>query len=418
MSLPRLLTGVRRDRPLSLAEHHAVHGRERIGGHELIEAVSASGLRGRGGASFPTGAKMESVARRRGPRSVLVNAAEGEPMSAKDRALLQLNPHLVIDGAVLAAEAVGARSIAIALPADAEATLMALHTALGERRDRRRVEVETVPAAHLAGEESALIRYLNGGPLKPTLVPPLPSERGLRRRPTLVQNPETLAHLALIARHGPDWFRELGTLEHPGSALVTVSGAVRNQGMTEIACGTPFPTLMETMGGPLEPLRAVLVGGYHGVWVPAGELSSLTLDNQALTRFGGGLGAGVIVALGGSACPLQEMVGTIEWLASESAGQCGPCVNGLPALADMLRALAAGHAPREAPQLLNRWCRQLVGRGACRLPDGAVRFVRSGVEVFAEELAEHHLRGPCRACRRTPTLQFGLSAAPRPRAAA
>jgi NADH:ubiquinone oxidoreductase subunit F (NADH-binding) len=361
---------------------------------------------------------MDSVARGRGPRALLVNAAEGEPMSAKDRALLRLNPHLVLDGAAAAAEAVGARSIVVALPADAEATLATLHAALRERSDRRRVELRRVPVAHLAGEESALIRYLNGGPLKPVVVPPLPAERGLKRRPTLVQNPETLAHVALIARHGPDWFRSVGTSEHPGSALLTVSGAVRAQGVTEIACGTPFSTLLEAMGGTLEPLRAVLIGGYHGVWVSADDLSSLTLDNADLARFGGSLGAGVIVALGRSACPLQELAGTVAWLASESAGQCGPCSNGLPALAGLLQALADGHAPRDAPRLLDRWSGHLIARGACRLPDGAVRFVQSGVEVFADELAQHDLRGPCRACRRPLTLQLALSSGYMARAAA
>jgi NADH:ubiquinone oxidoreductase subunit F (NADH-binding) len=180
----------------------------------------------------------------------------------------------------------------------------------------------------------------------------------------------------------------------------------------------PFSTLLETMGGTLEPLRAVLVGGYHGVWVSANDLSSLTLDNSALARFGGSLGAGVIVALGQSACPLQELAGTVAWLASESAGQCGPCSNGLPALAGLLQALAAGHAPRDARQLLDRWSGHLLGRGACRLPDGAVRFVRSGVEVFAQELAEHGQRGPCRACRRPLTLQLSLSGGYIARAAA
>jgi NADH:ubiquinone oxidoreductase subunit F (NADH-binding) len=403
---------------LSLDEHRSAHGHSHIGGEELIHAVAASGLRGRGGASFPTAVKMETVARRRGPRALLVNAAEGEPMSAKDRALLQLNPHLVLDGATAAADAVGARSIVVALPLDADASLVALRTALDERPDQRRISIQRVPVAHLAGEESALIRYLNGGPLKPTVAPPLPAERGIERRPTLVQNPETLAHIALIARHGPDWFRAVGTSAHPGSALVTVSGAVRNQGVLEIACGTPFSALLDTMGGSLEPLRALLVGGYHGVWIEAADLPSLTLDDASLARFGGSLGAGVIVALGQSACPLQELAGTVRWIASESAGQCGPCSNGLPALAELLYALASGSAPRNAPELLDRWSGQIIGRGACHLPDGAVRFVRSGVDVFAEELAEHDLRGPCRACRRPLTLQLGLSNGPTARAVA
>ena len=204
-----------------------------------------------------------------------------------------------------------------------------------------------MPVAYLAGEESALIAYLGGRPLKPAVVPPRPAERGLRRRPTLVQNPETLAHVALIARHGPEWFREVGTHAHPGSALVTVSGAVVAPGVREIACGAP---LASVLGGALEPLRAVLVGGCHGVWIAGrGDRGAHELEH------GGSLGAGVVVALGRSACPARELARTMAYLAGQSAGQCGPCFNGLPAIADLLAAMVAGRAPRDARRRLERW---------------------------------------------------------------
>jgi NADH:ubiquinone oxidoreductase subunit F (NADH-binding) len=256
------------------------------------------------------------------------------------------------------------------------------------------VRVARVPAAYLAGEESALIRHLDGGPLKPTVSPPHPAERGLRRRPTLVQNPETLAHLALIARHGPEWFRELGTQSHPGSALVTVSGVVRRAGVVEIACGAPLAPLLE---GAREPLRAVLVGGCHGVWIPAESIGSTRLDDVA---------AGVVVALGRSACPVQELARLVAYLAAQSAGQCGPCRHGMPALASLVGAIAAGRAPRDARTVLARWCGDLPGRGACHLPDGAARVLGSALRVFADELADHERYGPCDACRRRPTLDF------------
>jgi NADH:ubiquinone oxidoreductase subunit F (NADH-binding) len=403
MTLPRLLAGVREDRPLTLAEHLDVHGPLPPAGPELVDAVERAGLRGRGGASFPTAVKLRSVARRNGPRAILVNAAEGDPMSAKDRVLLQSAPHLVIDGAMAAAAAVGAHSVAIAVPEDAAAARAALQRAIGERQTNRRLQVAAVPVAYLAGEESALIAHLNGGPLKPTVVPPRPAERGLRRRPTLVQNAETLAHVALIARHGPDWFQEAGTRAQPGSTLVTVSGAVRRPRVLEIACGAP---LASVLGGAPEPLRAVLVGGCHGVWIPAEAIASATLDDIGLSRHGGVLGAGIVVALGRSACPAQELARTIGWLAEQSAGQCGPCRNGLPALAELLAAMAAGRAPRDARRRLERWSRDLPGRGACHLPDGAVRLLASGVRVFAAELAAHERHGPCPACRRHPTLSL------------
>ena len=403
MSPPRLLAGVEAGRSLSLDEHLAEHGPCPPGGPGLIDAVARAGLQGRGGASFAAAVKLRSVANRRGPRSLLVNAAEGDPMSAKDRVLLASAPHLVIDGAGAAAAAVGAGSIVIALPEDAAAARRALAHALEERGAQRQVSVAGVPVAYLAGEESALIAHLDGRALKPTVAPPRPAERGLRRRPTLVQNPETLAHVALIARHGPAWFRQAGTHDHPGSALVTVSGAVRLPGVLEIPCGAPLGSVLSATGGELEPLRAVLVGGCHGVWIAGDEIERVTLDDVGLAPHGGNLGAGVVVALGQSACPARELVLAVAYLAEQSAGQCGPCRNGLPALAQLLTAAVGGRALPGAQLQLERWSRDLPGRGACHLPDGTVRLLRSGMRVFARELAAHE-RGPCAACHRAPTL--------------
>jgi NADH:ubiquinone oxidoreductase subunit F (NADH-binding) len=319
---------------------------------------------------------------------------------------MRLAPHLVLDGAAAAAAAVGAREVVVAVRADGAGAVESLRRALAERSGGPASSIVTVPVAYLAGEESALIRHLDGGPLKPVVVPPLPFERGLRRRPTLVQNPETLAHLALIARHGPEWFREVGTPTHPGSALVTVTGAVRWPGVQEIACGAPLESVLDAAGGALEPMRAVLVGGCHGVWIAGAAIASVTLDDVDLSRHGGSLGAGVVVALGRSACPAQELARTIQWLAEQSAHQCGPCRNGLPALADLLAAMVAGRAPRDARRRLERWSSDLLGRGACHLPDGSVRLLASGVRVFDAELADHELNGRCSACDRAPTLSF------------
>jgi NADH:ubiquinone oxidoreductase subunit F (NADH-binding) len=265
------------------------------------------------------------------------------------------------------------------------------------------VRITSVPVAYLAGQESALIRFLDGGPLRPTVVPPLPLERGLGRRPTLVHNPETLAQLALISRHGPAWFRQIGTDAHPGSALVTVCGAVVRPGVQEIACGTPLDIVLAGAGGPTERLRAVLVGGYHGTWISADAIPSVRMDD-GLARLGGTLAAGVIVALGESSCPAQELAQTMRWLADQSAHQCGPCSNGLPSIAQLISAMVEGQGPPDCRQRLARWSSHVTGRGACHLPDGAMRFLASGLRVFASELTDHELRGPCAACRRPTTL--------------
>jgi NADH:ubiquinone oxidoreductase subunit F (NADH-binding) len=401
VSPPRLLAGTR-DGSATLAAHEAVHGPERSPA-DLIDAVARAGLRGRGGAAFPTAVKLRSVAARRGPRCVLVNGAESEPMSGKDRLLMHLAPHLVLDGALAAARAIDARRVLVAVREDAVDAEAAMLRAVAERGLERTVDVRRVPVAHLAGEESALIRFLDGGPLRPASDPRRPFERGLGRRPTLVQNPETLAHLALIARHGPDWFREVGTEAQPGTTLVTIDGAVRHTGVVEIACGTPLTQLMQIAGGPLRPLRAVLVGGYHGLWVDAAAIPSVTLDDASLAAHGGGLGSGIVVALPKSACAVTEVTRTMRWLADESAGQCGPCANGLPAIATLLEELAAGRAGPGVHERLARWSDQLAGRGACHLPDGATRFLAAGLRVFAAEFADHQRHGPCRACHRRPT---------------
>jgi NADH:ubiquinone oxidoreductase subunit F (NADH-binding) len=399
----RLLAGTRDDRPLSWAEHRALHGEPPAGDALLLDEIATAGLRGRGGASFPTGAKLRAVSARRGPRSVLVNGAEGEPLSGKDRVLMRSAPHLVLDGALAAAKAIGARSIVVAVGQDARA-VDALKTAVGERGVAKTVAIAPVPEAYLAGEETALIRHLDGGALKPTTTPPLPFERGLGRRPTLVQNPETLAHLALILRHGPQWFREAGTLGHPGTALITLGGAVVRPGVQEIALGTPLLDVVEQAGGLTDDLRGILVGGYHGCWIPAAALDDLTLDDEGLAWYGASLAAGVIVLLGARACPVQEVTRIMSWLEGQSAHQCGPCSNGLPAIANELDAIASGRDDGHGVARVERWAGLIVRRGACRLPDGAARFLRSALEVFATEFEQHARRGPCHACAHTTTL--------------
>jgi NADH:ubiquinone oxidoreductase subunit F (NADH-binding) len=393
--LPRLTAGIARGR-LAHAEHVAVHGPLPDRPHGLIDAVAAAALRGRGGAAFPTATKLAAVAGRRGRKVVVVNGAEGEPMSRKDRVLLDRAPHLVLDGAQCAAQAVGAREVIVAVPQDAARARASLADALGERVDVATVRVVGVPRRYLAGEESALVQFLSGGELKPTLTPPRPDQRGVSRRPTLVQNAETLAHVALIARHGPAWFRALGTADRPGSALATLSGAVARPGVYELAVGTPLGRLVELAGGLTEPARAVLVGGYFGRWVDWAPAQELALDAP--------LGSGVICVLGASACPAAELARATAWLAGETAGQCGPCVHGLSAVADGIAHMAGGGADALIAARVERWAGQVEGRGACHHPNGVVRFARSGLQVFARELDDHRRHGPCDACDRPRVL--------------
>ncbi len=396
--LPRLLAGLDPSgAPMTLAEHSRVHGElPARRPHELIESVERSGLRGRGGADFPTARKLRAVADRRRVSAVVVNGSETEPASAKDRLLLSSMPHLVLDGAVLAAGAVGAPEVIVKVGEGSTRMLQALEGAISVRpSDPVPVRVVAAPGGYVAGEESAVVHYLNGGAELPTFVPPRPFERGYRRRPTLIQNPETLAQIALVARFGSHWYRELGTDADPGSVLVTISGAVRAPGVYELAFGTPMADLLEAAGGATESLRALLVGGYFGTWVDGGEAMRLRLSREELRSVGCSLGSGVIIALGNSACGLHETARVMDYLAEQSAGQCGPCLYGLRAVADGVAALTERGGGGERDRIL-RWISEIRGRGACHHPDGAVRFLTSAISVFAPEI-EDHGRTPCRA---------------------
>lgn len=402
--LPRLLAGVTSaDAPATLDEHRSVYGRlPSPGAVDLPALVEASGLLGRGGAGFPTATKLRAVAARRGRPVVVANGTEGEPISGKDKVLLRYLPHLVLDGAAAAAQALGAREAIVAVSRTDREGLDALSAAIAERGaglDKRvRLRAVAVPDGFVAGEETALVQFLNRGVAKPTFTPPLPFERGVGKAPTLVQNVETLAQLALIARFGPVWFREVGTADEPGSVLVTISGAVAEPGVYEVALGTPLRELVALAGGVTEHVRAFLVGGFFGSWLGEREAADASLLEADLRTRGGRLGARAIVVLPTSACGICETAAAMRYLADSRAGQCGPCVYGLDAIARSLQRLAARDRLDERKQLA-RWIAQVRGRGACRHPDGAAAFTTSALRVFAHE-AERHLRGRCEAKRR------------------
>ncbi len=361
-------------------------------GGRLIGLSERAGLTGRGGAGFPTWRKLAAVAI--GERPVVIgNGAEGEPASAKDRTLLTRTPHLVLDGLQLAAEAVGAADCYLYVPG-----LIADHVrhALAERvgRDRFAVTLVEAPDTFIAGEESAVIARIAGRRALPTDKVELVVRSGLRGRPTLVQNVETLAHLAVIAHRGPAAFRRSGTEAEPGSFLATVGGAVATPGVYEAPYGIHLGALLDVAGGPATPLSAVLVGGYHGAWLPIADAMSAPVSRAGLAPFGATPGAGVVHALPASYCGLVETARITGYLAEQSARQCGPCRNGLPMMAETLRRLAAGERDPRLPDQIARLTELVVNRGACHHPDGTVRLVRSALRVFATEI-DLHLAGRC-----------------------
>ena len=400
----RLLAGP----PLGTGAETLAGHRARLGelprwadGAAMIPVLESAGLLGRGGAGFPVARKWASVAERgHGDAIVLANGAEGEPLSAKDRVLMTARPHLVLDGAELAADAIGARRIVLYVGAEHVHAIDALDRAVEERRTAPAkgasaipIELVTPPRSYIAGEESAAVHFVNEGDARPTSTPPRPFERGIDGRPTLVQNVESLAHAALIARFGDRWYREAGRGETRGTALFTVRGAPQS-GVVELDVGTTLAEVasiagLGAVGGP------VLVGGYFGGWVAGAAAWQAPLDPVELRRAGRALGCGVVSFLDERSCGVRVTAQILDFMAGSSAAQCGPCVFGLRAIADAAARLAYGPARGDDLQRLVGWSETLAGRGACRHPDGAVGLVRSALRVFDAEFARHQRNRPC-----------------------
>ncbi|MFF0488450.1 NADH-ubiquinone oxidoreductase-F iron-sulfur binding region domain-containing protein [Nocardia sp. NPDC004068] len=374
-----------------LPTHSAVYGPLPRVGREFIDVVGAAGLTGRGGAGFPVARKLAAVATGRAP-IVVGNGAEGEPLSRKDAVLLTRAPHLVLDGLAVAAAAVGADRCHLYAP---PAVLEPVRRALAERGAAGlgpRVELTAAPDHFLAGEKTAVVNRLAGRAALPRDQRISTSERGARGRPTLVQNVETLAHLALIARFGPHWFRSVGTPDEPGTMLVTLSGSPVG-GVFEVPRGTNLLEIITRLGRT-DParVRAVLVGGYHGSWVPAARLGATPLSRTGLRDLRADPGAGVLRILTRDECGLRATADITAYLAAQSAGQCGPCRNGLPPIAGALTHLAHGGPgdPREIEYLTGL----VDGRGTCHHPDGTARLVRSALTAFADDVTLHR-KGLC-----------------------
>ena len=377
---PRLLAGLDRADRLDLTAHLAVHGPlPPTGIDRLLAQVDASRLAGRGGAGFPFATKLRSLAD--GPRHIVVNGSESEPASRKDRTLLRRSPHLVLDGALAIARATSARQVTVAVhDAGAAASVRA---ALAERTDGRHVQVRLIDGGFVSGEARAIVRALRGGPALP------PG----RRTPSttsgvFVSNVETFAQLAVLLRTGPHRFAETGTHNEPGTTLLTVGGAIGRPGVVEIPIGTPLGIVLAA--AQAAPPQAVIIGGYHGGWVA--PVADLRLSREGVAAAGGSFGAGVLLVVDHATCALGELARVAGWLASESAKQCGPCRFGLPALAQDVAAIASGHRALAAAF---GHARSVDRRGACAHPDGAARFVTSGLHLLQDETDRHLAVGGC-----------------------
>ncbi|MEO7754466.1 MAG: NADH-ubiquinone oxidoreductase-F iron-sulfur binding region domain-containing protein [Terracoccus sp.] len=357
----------------------------------LLELARAAAVRGRGGAGFPFARKLEAAARGRRP-VVVVNAAEGEPASAKDLVLLALTPHQVLDGAVLAARALAAREVHVVTSADRPAAAAGVDAALRERSDRGiRWRRHVAAPRFVSGQGRAVLELMAGREGLPVTAWQPEAVRGHRGRPTLLSNAETFAQLGALVRVGSDAYAAHGTDTEPGTSLLTVVSPVPGAPtrVVEVGHGTNFAEVLDAgqLAGPC------LVGGYHGTWTSGAHLAALPVSALALRAQGLTLGAGVVLPLGASACPVARTAELTAYLAGESAGRCGPCRNGLPALASAVRDLASGSDTRAR---IAEVTGLVTGRGACAHPDGTTRLVGSLVHGLPA-LVEAHLVGRC-AC--------------------
>jgi NADH:ubiquinone oxidoreductase subunit F (NADH-binding)/NADH:ubiquinone oxidoreductase subunit E len=378
----------------------------------LLAMVKASGLRGLGGAGFPTATKWEHVRHARGAvKYVVCNADESEPGTIKDRFLMDRVPHLIVEGMILAAMAVGARSGIIYIRHEYAPQIESIRAEL-ERCGREgligpdvlgsgipfELTVFVSPGGYICGEETALYEVLQGNRAEPRNKPPHSAQRGLWYRPTLMNNVETFAMVPLIARRGPEWFRAQGRGESPGVKFVGISGHVTAPGVYEIAMGTPVRELLERAGGVLggQRLKAFAPSGPSSGYLPP-SLIDTPLDFSHLTAVGSMLGSGAVVICGEETCMLDMALNAVRFFRNESCGKCVPCRVGTVKLTDILEGIAGGRGRREDLELIADLSHAMAETSICGLGQIAPAPIRSVIRHFPEEIEAHVVDRQCPA---------------------
>jgi NADH:ubiquinone oxidoreductase subunit F (NADH-binding) len=388
-----------------------------LGPAATIEEVEASGLRGRGGAGFPTGRKWRTVAQFASDAvatTVVVNASEGEPGSFKDRLLLRRNPYRILEGALVAAHTVGADSIVLALKASFHPELGRLRQAIDEVEaagwtKELGIAVVEGPSEYLYGEETALLEVLAGRAPFPRIAPPF--RHGVEEMgsdpasgagsmmadpgpdtpaaPTLVNNAETMAHVPLILAQGPEWYRQMGTTESPGTVLCTVTGSTQRHGVGEFPMGTPLAEVIEALGGGARhgSVRAVLSGVAHPL-LPASALDA-PVSYEGMEAAGGGLGAAGFIVFDDSDDLVAVAQGVARFLAVESCGQCTPCKQDGLVMAEILERLCRSEGTEHDLTDLADRVATVTDESRCYLATQQQRVVGSLLRLFPETLSAH-----------------------------
>ncbi|HEY3603326.1 MAG TPA: NADH-ubiquinone oxidoreductase-F iron-sulfur binding region domain-containing protein [Sporichthyaceae bacterium] len=391
-----------------LTAYRAVGGY--AGGADLRAEVAAAGLRGRGGAWFPVELKWLATSDGAGAPVIVANGAEDEPGSRKDRHLMAAQPHLVIDGALASAAAVGADTVRLYVNTHAAPALAAIRSALHEVLDAglaKGVDITVVeaPASYVAGEDSAAIEFLENGTAQPRTKPPYPAVAGLHGRPTVVSNVETLAHVALIARDGAAAFQD--------TMLITLPAECRNPGVYEVPLGAYLDEVIAEHGGGFVngPARGVQVGGPASGWL-AGDQLHVPLDPDSIKAAGSTLGCGALRVLPVGHCAVDAITSTSEFFAREQCGKCPPCRMVTQFIHGVSKALLAGKAAvaqlDTAPTLLA----QVRPNTACALPTFALPPMTSAREVFADDFATHLAGEECGLVHRRQSLRIEDSPGP------
>jgi NADH-quinone oxidoreductase subunit F len=374
---------------------------------ELIEEVKKSGLRGRGGAGFPAGVKWGFVPKQNEkPVYLVCNADEGEPGTFKDRYIIEKDPHLLIEGIIIAGYAIGAHQAYIYIRGEFVKGAGILEKAIGEAYQKGYLgknilkkgydldlHLHRGAGSYVCGEETALLESLEGKRGNPRLKPPFPASVGLFQSPTVINNVETLANIPAIVMKGADWFAGIGKKGNTGTKIFAVSGHVNRPGVYELPLGIPLRELIEQWAGGIREgkrLKAVMPGGSSTPVITAEEID-VDMDFDSLASLGTMLGSGAVIVMDETTCMVRTARRLAGFYAHESCGQCTPCREGVPWMAMILERIEKGEGREQDPDLLLDICDNIKGITLCPLGDAAAMPIESIVKKFREEF-EYHIR--------------------------
>lgn len=374
---------------------------------EVVDLVEASGLRGRGGAGFPTGVKWGFVPKDVFPKYLVVNHDEGEPGTFKDRELAELDPHQLIEGMTIAAWAVQADKGFIYCRGEFALGSRRLDRAIADAYERGflgegihgsdfnfEIVLHRGAGAYICGEESALLDSLEGYRGQPRLRPPFPAVKGLYGQPTVVNNTETLGNLPDLIKNGADWFKQWGPEKSPGTKVLSVSGHVNRPANYEVPLGTTLADVLELAGGMRDghEVKAIIPGGASA---PLLTSTDIAMDFESLKEAGSMLGSGAVVFMDETTCMVRNALVTTEFFEHESCGKCTPCREGTWWGVKVLERIEHGEGRAEDMDLLLDICDGIDGRSFCPLGDAASWALRSNVKLFREEFEQHVTEGRC-----------------------